>query len=127
MNVRIKFSEMSTSPVQSGIIRRRLDYALSANEADIDQVDVWIIGIKRDDGRRMKYCKVDVKLSSGNMVSSDSTEADVDIAIHRAVDRAGWEAARSLGRHHRHNVYPPYSSEQRHNACREHEYPREAA
>jgi hypothetical protein len=127
MNVRIRFSEISPSVVQSEFIRRRLEHALSANETDIQQIDVSIIGIERVDGDRIKYCKVDVKLSNGSMVSSDSAEADLEIAIHRATDRAGWEAARSLGRHHRQNVYPPYPTAQRRSVGRELEYPEEAA
>ncbi len=126
MNVRIRFSEISSSLLHSEFIRRRLKHALSANETDIEQIDVSIIGIERVDGDRIKYCKVDIKLSNGTMVSSDSAEADLHIAIHRATDRAGWKAARSLGRHNRYNIYPHRSTTQRDSAGRELQYLAEA-
>ena len=122
MNVYIKFSEVSPSLEQSDFIRRRLEYALSAKQTEIDRVDVWILGIERTDGCSLKFCKVDVKLADGKMVSSDSTEEDLQIAIHRAADRAGWEVARSLGRQHREKVNRSYPPAQQGNAGRERVY-----
>ena len=112
MKVHIKFSEVSPSLVQGEFIRRRLEYALSANRAEIDRVDVWIVGIERADGGRLKFCKVDVILSNGKMVSSDNSEIDLHLAIHRAADRAGWEVARSLGRQHREKINRHHPSTQ---------------
>lgn len=122
MNVYIKFSEVPPSMGQSDFIRRRLEYALSAKQSDIDRIDVWILGIERTDGSRLKFCKIDVKLADGRTVSSDSTEEELNIAIHRAADRAGWEVARRLGRQHRAKVNRLYSPAPQGNAGREPEY-----
>ena len=122
MNVYIKFSEVSPSLEQSEFIRRRLEYALSAKQTEIDRVDVWILGIERTDGGRSKFCKVDVKLADGKMVSRESTEEDLHIAIHRATDRAGWEVARSLGRQHRQKVNRPHPPAQQGNPALERVY-----
>jgi len=122
MNVHIRFSEVSSSLVENEFIQRRLEYALSANQAEIARVDVWILGIERADGGQLKFCKVNVILSDGKMVSSDSTEGDLHIAIHRAADRVGWEVARSIGRQHRERVNRAYSPAQRGSASRESEY-----
>ena len=122
MNVHIRFSEVSSSLVENEFIQRRLEYALSANQAEIARVDVWILGIERADGGSLKFCKVDVILSDGKMVSIDSTEDDLHIAIHRAADRAGWQVARSIGRQHRKKVNRRYSPAQRGSSSRESEY-----
>ena len=121
MKVYIKFSEVSPSLDQSEFIRRRLEYELSAKQTEIDRVDVWILGIERTDGGRLKFCKVNVKLADGKMINSDSTEEDFQIAIHRAADRVGWEVARSLGRQHRAKVNQPFAPAQQGNPGREHD------
>ena len=108
MNVNIRFSEVTPSPLQSEFIRRRLESALSTRQKEIERVDVSVLGIRRIDGGRLKFCKVDVTLSDGRMVSSDSTEEDLQIAVHRSADRVGWEVARSLGRKHRQAMNRPY-------------------
>lgn len=102
MNVRIHTSETTPMPGQSEFIRRRLEYALKVNEAEIDQVDAWIISIDRRDQGPAIYCKINVSLDDGRQVSSDGTEVDFYLAVHRAADRAGWEVSRSVGSRHRH-------------------------
>ena len=106
MNVRIRSCEMSPTLAQSEFIRRRIEYALDVSRAEIEQIDVWIIGIERE-GERRNYCKIDVALGNGNLVSTDGTETDFHLAVHRAADRAGWEVARDLGREYRQRVGTP--------------------
>jgi ribosome-associated translation inhibitor RaiA len=96
MNIEISASETFLTQEEREYIRRRLVNALSGNETDIEQVQVWIVGIALDDADEAQYCLINVKLASGRLIACDGTDAVLKTAVNRALEKVNWEVARNL-------------------------------
>jgi putative sigma-54 modulation protein len=105
MNIEIQSHNFPLTFADDDYIRNRLIFALTANQSDIDTVQVWLADVSGIESTRLKYCLIDAKLVNGSSVISDCSDSQVYIAIHRAADRAGWEVARSVGRQQRDSLH----------------------
>ena len=82
-------------------VSQRIDSALGRRSDHIVSVLVHLgdTGSVEDAGD--KSCLVQVRLHGIADIRVESTDADLYIASHRAVDRAGWSAARGILRQQR--------------------------
>lgn len=79
-------------------VMKRLAYALNHGDAAITRVIVRLSDINGPRGGDDKRCLVEVRLKAAAAVVIEDTEADLYVAIDRAVDRAGRTLARRLAR-----------------------------
>ena len=96
MNVEISTSETLTTLAERDHIQRRLRHALGDNAAEITQVQVWIVGLLRDEEDDAQYCLINVKLNDGNLIACDGTDCDLQAAIGHATRRVCLEVSRNL-------------------------------
>ena len=82
-------------------VEHRVDFALSTRADHIDSVLVHLADIGTPDDPGDKSCLVHVRLHGLADVCVENTDANLNLAVHRAVDRAGWTAARKILRQHR--------------------------
>ena len=97
MNIEIQANGIPPSKDVQHFVRCRADLALRALRDQIGLVSVFVSAGEFDDGNDIR-CLVLIKLSSHPDVVVESTDANLYIAIHRAVDDAGWTLARNLMR-----------------------------
>ncbi len=81
--------------------RKRLAYSLSHGDAHIGRVIVRLSDINGPRGGEDKRCHVEVRLKGLPEVVIEDTQADLYVAIDRAVERAGRTLARRLARSQR--------------------------
>ena len=82
-------------------VRRLVDFGLSRSSDDIEYVRVHVSGSDSPHGSGDKRCRVQVGLAEIPDVLVESRDADLYVAIHRALDRCGWIVSRKLAREHR--------------------------
>ena len=82
-------------------VRHRVEFALSSRTEYIDSVLVHLFDIDNPDNSEEKRCLVQVRLHGLPDVWVKISDANLYVAIHRAVDRAGWTVARRIMRQHR--------------------------
>ena len=98
MNIEIQALNFSLTLVQRRYVERRIDFALAANGRDIERVEVWLSDIRITEGNVLKRCLIHVQLRGKAIVVIDSTDLDLQVAIHRAADQASWKVSRSIWR-----------------------------
>ena len=104
MNIDISASETFLTHEDREYIRRRLENALGGNDANIEQVQLWMVGILLADEDEAQYCLVNVKLTDGSLVACDGTHAALKTAINHAVERTSREVARILRQRRKQSV-----------------------
>lgn len=98
MKIEIQYEGMSASTELREFVRRRVHYALSSRNGQIDSVRVRLAEVGEARDGKNRSCRVQVCLWNQYKVSAEVMDSDLRVAIHRAVDRAGWTAARRLQR-----------------------------
>jgi ribosome-associated translation inhibitor RaiA len=96
MNIEISSSDTFLTQEVREYIRRRLGNALSENATDIEQVQVWMVGLVLSDADEAQYCLINVKLTDGSLIACDGTDADLKTAVSHALERLSREVARNL-------------------------------
>ena len=86
-------------------VSHRADLALRARADHIDSVVVHVADHGVDDDAAEKSCLIQVRLHGLPDVTIESTDANLYVAVHLAVDRAGWTVARTILRQHRKLVH----------------------
>lgn len=81
---------------------RRLNFSLSWAVHDVSKISVRLQDINGPRGGEDKRCRVQVVFPGARDVVIEDTEADLYVAIDRAVDRAERSVARRLGKRHEH-------------------------
>jgi ribosomal subunit interface protein len=81
-------------------VRRRLDFALSSRYDQVRRIQVRLSDINGPRGGADKCCQIHVVLPRLSDVIIEDTEADMYVAINRAIDRAGRSVSRRLAREH---------------------------
>jgi ribosomal subunit interface protein len=80
---------------------KRLAYSLNHGDAHIGRVVVRLSDINGPRGGEDKRCHIEVRLKGLPEVVIEDTQADLYVAIDRAVERAGRTLARRLARSQR--------------------------
>ena len=101
MRIEIQGSGIEFDDKVRHFTRHRVDFAMSARAEHIDNVQVHLsdTGAPGDNGEMQ--CLVQVRLHGMPHVIAENRDPNLYIAIHRAVDRAGWIAARNIVRQQR--------------------------
>jgi len=77
---------------------QRIRSALTRFEDHVQKVSMWLSDINGPKGGRDKHCRLKIVLAGNSDVVTEDTQADLHVAISRAVERAGRSMARKLGR-----------------------------
>lgn len=101
MNIDIQTSGISASAGLRRFVRRRIDFAFSTRSDQIGRILVRLADVNGPRGGDDKSCLVQVRIPGQPDVIIENIESNLYVAIHRAIDRAGWTAARKLERQRR--------------------------
>ena len=94
MNVELHFDSCAPNEELRHFIECRLDHALGRYRDRISRVTLQAGAVHEPLDGRDKGCRVRVELTGLGGVVAETAERNVYVAIHRAVDQAGWEASR---------------------------------
>ncbi len=98
MKIEIRCNGLNANEELLAFVKRRVHYALSSRRDQIDSVRVRLADVGEARDGKNRSCRVQVALATGHRIAAEVMDSDLYIAIHRAVDRAGWTAARRLQR-----------------------------
>ncbi len=101
MNIDIQTSGISASAGLRRFVRRRVDFAFSTRSDQIVRILVRLADVNGPRGGDDKSCLVQVRIPGQPDVIVENVESNLYVAIHRAIDRAGWTTARKLERQRR--------------------------
>ena len=101
MNIDIQTSGISASAGLRRFVRRRVDFAFSTRSDQIVRILVRLADVNGPRGGDDKSCLVQVRIPGQPDVVVENVESNLYVAIHRAIDRAGWTTARKLERQRR--------------------------
>lgn len=82
----------------SDYLKKRLAYALNHGDDYISRVTVRLSDVNGPRGGADKRCLIEVRLKQKPAVVIEDTEADIYVAIDRAVERTGRTLARRIAR-----------------------------
>ncbi|WP_300455829.1 HPF/RaiA family ribosome-associated protein [Accumulibacter sp.] len=88
-------------------VERRLRFALDWAQYHVGRISVSLSDINGPRGGEDKRCRIRVVIPGAPDVAIDDTEADLYVAIDRAVDRAGRTLARRVARQREHRQLSP--------------------
>lgn len=98
MQIIIKAREFSLTDTLRDHVERRLRFALTVGDKQIQRVVVRLSDINGPRGGLDKCCNLQVVLAGLNDVVVEDIETDLYVAIDRAVNRAGKTVRRRLTR-----------------------------
>jgi ribosome-associated translation inhibitor RaiA len=98
MKTEIQFDDMTADKDLQERIERRIAFVLGLHRDRIKAVLVHLTSVNEPRDGKDNSCEVKAFLSGGQKVLVKIMDSDLHIAIHRAVDRAGWTIARRLQR-----------------------------
>ncbi len=98
MQIDIQARNFSLTNALRGHVERRLGFALSSRNDQIQRVMVRLSDINGPRGGEDKCCHIQVVLPQLSDVVIEDTEVDMYTAIDRAADRAGRTVGRRLAR-----------------------------
>lgn len=101
MKIEIQCEGMTASKDLQERIERRIAFVLGIQRDRIKAVRVLLTRVNEPRGGKDKSCQVQGILASGQKVLVEIMDSDLQVAVHRAVDRAGWTVARRLQREQR--------------------------
>lgn len=78
-------------------VRSRVNFALGNRRDRVAAVSVYLFALEAGESAE-KYCLVRVSLTRQPELEVEVFDSNIYVAIHRAVDRAGWEVSRRLTR-----------------------------
>lgn len=96
MNIEVKANEGSSNQNLRHFVTHRADLALSTLGDQIDLVSVVVDSADEADGESGHRCLVIVRSSLHPDVIVENSHVNPYVAIHRAVDDAGWTVAGNL-------------------------------
>lgn len=98
MKIEIQCDGMTLSKDLQELIERRIAFVLGTHSDSIKSVRVHLTWVNEPRDGKDKSCQVQGILASGKKVMVEIMDSDLHVAIHRAVDRAGWTVSRRLQR-----------------------------
>jgi len=82
------------------LIKRRLEFSMGRRDEYIQNITVHLSDIRGLRGGIVKRCHISVTLPHLKDVVIEDTEADIFVAIGRAIERAGRTVSRRIERRH---------------------------
>lgn len=98
MNIDIQTDGFPLTRAIEAYVTRRLRFSLSTRADSIGRIRVHLSHVDGRGGECDRRCLLRVELPGHADVTIENTEPDLYVAIHRAVDRAGWSVKRRLDR-----------------------------
>jgi len=77
---------------------QRIRSAVTRFEDHIQRISMWLSDINGPKGGRDKHCRLQIVLAGDTDVVIEDTQADLHVAINRAVERAARSLKRKLDR-----------------------------
>ena len=98
MNIDIQSRPFSLTESLRDYSDRRMRSALTRFEGHVQRISMWLSDINGPRGGEDKHCRLQIVLAGDTDVVIEETQADLHVAINRAVERAGRAMARKLDR-----------------------------
>jgi ribosome hibernation promoting factor len=100
MQIDIQARHFSLTKALRNHVERRLRFALSSGDDYIQKMVMRLSDINGPRGGRDKHCHLQVVLAGLPDIVIEDTQADLYVAINRAVERAGRTLVRKIERQH---------------------------
>lgn len=101
MKIDIKTFGIAGDPELRRFVERRVESAFGVLGDRIDSLLINLTAVDEARDRKDKSCSVRIDLRERHRIIAEVLDSDLRVAIHRAVDRAAWTAARRLQRRER--------------------------
>ncbi len=101
MKIEIQCDGMTATKDLQERIERRIAFVLGIHRDSIRAVRVNLAWVNEPRDGKDKRCQVQGILASGQKILVEIMDTDLQVAIHRAVDGAGWTVSRRLQREQR--------------------------
>lgn len=101
MDIDIRFVGMADDPQARRFVERVAESALGKLHENFAALRVCLSAVAEAREGKDRSCLVRIDLGGRQRVVAEVLDSDIRIAIHRALDRAGWKAARRLQRERR--------------------------
>lgn len=75
-------------------------FEMGTFRSHIETVQIRLASVNEARDGKNKTCQVTIELSGRDKVTAEVLGSDLHIAIHQALERAGWTVARTLQREH---------------------------
>ena len=98
MKVEFRDTRIAPGDDLQPLIERCIGFAFAGHRDQVDLLHIYIADVNEPRDGKDKRCRVKARLSTGQQVVTEIMDSDLDVAIHRALDRAGWTTARWLQR-----------------------------
>ena len=112
MNIELQVDLIAQEKELRHFVQGRVDYALGRHRHQIACVRVRVGAVYEPQDLKDKGCQVQVSLPGHSDIVVENQDSNIYIAVHRAVDRAGWTVARCLERSRRRAANRVYSGRQ---------------
>ena len=100
MKIDISADNESADADLEHFVRSRVNFAFGNRKGRVARVAVQLSALEAGE-KADKYCQVRVTLTRQPDLAVEVIDSNIYVAIHRAVDRAGWEVSRRLTREYR--------------------------
>lgn len=97
MKIDIRADDAPAGAELEHFVRSRVNFALGNRRDRVTSVTVHLFALEAGDNAE-KYCLVRISLTRQPDLEVEVFDSNIYVAIHRAVDRAGWEVSRRLAR-----------------------------
>jgi ribosome-associated translation inhibitor RaiA len=98
MNIEVQANSIPTNKDVHRFVNWRSDLALNPFRDQIGQVSVFVDNTSESAKGKEMCCRVVIRPNAHPDVVVENTDANLYVAIHKAVDYAGWALASSLVR-----------------------------
>ena len=88
MDIRIMLKDACLSAADETYLTNRLCFGLAANHRDVDAVEVSVNTVPGVEPGTAYRCRVDISLVDGASAPGECRDANLYVAIDRAIDRA---------------------------------------
>jgi ribosomal subunit interface protein len=100
MNIHIHTNDFDLTDGLRDHVAKRLAYALNHGRDVVSRIVVRLSDVNGPRGGIDKRCGIEVRLKGAATIAIDDTEADLYVAIDRAVERTGRTLDRRIARRH---------------------------
>lgn len=109
MRIEIHTGKFSLTDGLRGHIERRIQFTLSWAHQNLPKVTLRLDDINGPKGGADKLCRIQIPIAGGKPIVVEDVQADLYVAIDRAIERAGRALSRKLARkrQHSHERYVP--------------------
>jgi len=98
MKIEIQAEGMVPDKALMNFVKRRVAFALASFGDVIDSVQVRLVDANEMLMGKDRSCRVQVDFGGRFKALVEALDMDLHVAIHRAVDRAGWTVSRKMQR-----------------------------